>query len=209
MTVERMAGLALAVPVLTALVACGLLAGTSTEVPPDAGAAPPSTIQFSQPSGEVIPPEAFTYLGAFRLPGGDERPRTFAYGGNAMTYRPDGNPNGPHDGFPGSLFLTGHARLPYGELPDGDQVAEITIPAPLAAESIEALNQSEFVQDFADIARGQFGGLDEITRLERERDDLNTMVEALRREMTARPRGQLVLGASPVLDQGDDPLMDY
>jgi chromosome segregation ATPase len=50
--------------------------------------------------------------------------------------------------------------------------------------------------------------MDEITRLERERDDLNTMVEALRKEMTARPRGQLVLGASPLLDQGGDPLMD-
>lgn len=50
--------------------------------------------------------------------------------------------------------------------------------------------------------------MDEITRLERERDDLNTMVEALRKEMAARPRGQLVLGASPVLDQGGDLLVD-
>ncbi|MEO8225457.1 MAG: hypothetical protein ABI661_11695, partial [Gammaproteobacteria bacterium] len=39
--------------------------------------------------------------------------------------------------------------------------------------------------------------IDEITRLERERDDLNAMVEALRREMAARPRNPLVLGASP------------
>lgn len=50
--------------------------------------------------------------------------------------------------------------------------------------------------------------MDEITRLERERDDLNAMVEALRKEMAARPRGQLVLGASPVLDQGGDLLVD-
>ncbi len=46
--------------------------------------------------------------------------------------------------------------------------------------------------------------MDEITRLERERDDLNGMVAELRREMAARPRGQLVLGASPILDQGGD-----
>jgi len=46
--------------------------------------------------------------------------------------------------------------------------------------------------------------MDEITRLERERDDLNAMVTELRREMAARPRGQLVLGASPILDQGGD-----
>ncbi len=46
--------------------------------------------------------------------------------------------------------------------------------------------------------------MDEIARVERERDDLNAMVAELRREMAARPRGQLVLGASPILDQGGD-----
>ena len=50
--------------------------------------------------------------------------------------------------------------------------------------------------------------MDEITRLERERDDLNAMVEGLRKEMAARPRGQLALGASPVLDQGGDLFVD-
>lgn len=50
--------------------------------------------------------------------------------------------------------------------------------------------------------------MDEITRLERERDDLNAMVEGLRKEMAARPRGQLVLGASPALDQGGDVFVD-
>ena len=50
--------------------------------------------------------------------------------------------------------------------------------------------------------------MDEIARLERERDDLNTMVAALRKEMAARPRGQLVLGSSPSLDQGGDLLVD-
>lgn len=50
--------------------------------------------------------------------------------------------------------------------------------------------------------------MDQITRLERERDDLNTMVEALRKEMAGRPRPPLKLGASPALDQGDDLLVD-
>jgi chromosome segregation ATPase len=50
--------------------------------------------------------------------------------------------------------------------------------------------------------------MDEITRLERERDDLNTMVAALRKEIATKPRGKLVLGSSPALDQGDDLLVD-
>lgn len=159
------AALALGVPILGASLACGLLAGTATESARDAGALPTAAAQSNPTRGQVLPAQAFTYLGAFRLPGGDERPRTFAYGGSAMTYRPDGDPQGADDGFPGSLFITGHARLPYGELPDGDQVAEVTIPVPVAADSVEALSQAGFVQDFADIARGQFSGLDEITRV--------------------------------------------
>ena len=34
------------------------------------------------------------------------------------------------------------------------------------------------------------------------------MVEGLRKEMAARPRGRLALGASPVLDQGGDLFVD-
>ena len=30
---------------------------------------------------------------------------SFAYGGNAMTFNPNGDPAGPRDGFPGSLFI--------------------------------------------------------------------------------------------------------
>lgn len=119
----------------------------------------------SIPSGPVIRPEQFEYLGAFRLPEGGDRPDTFAYGGGAMTYRPDGDPNGAQDGFPGSLFVTGHDRLPYGELPNGSQVAEVDIPVPVRAGSVEELNRSEFVQAFQDVAEGYFEGLDELTRL--------------------------------------------
>ncbi len=51
--------------------------------------------------------------------------------------------------------------------------------------------------------------MDQITRLERERDELNTMVETLRKEMEGRQRAPLKLGSSPTLDQGGDLLADY
>jgi chromosome segregation ATPase len=50
--------------------------------------------------------------------------------------------------------------------------------------------------------------MDQITRLERERDELNTMVETLRKEMASRQRSPLKLGSSPALDQGDDLFAD-
>lgn len=172
MALGRSARWGLGMFVSAALMACSLLAGAGTErspadpesPAPGASAATPAS-QVHPPAGPVILPEAFEYLGAFRLPGGDERPETFAYGGSAMTYRPDGDPDGPSDGFPGSLFITGHPRLPYGELPNGDQVAELTIPVPVASRDLEGLNRAEFVQAFENVADGQFPGLDEITRV--------------------------------------------
>jgi hypothetical protein len=114
--------------------------------------------------GQRLQPADIQYLGAFRLPGGDDRPQTFLYGGNAMTFNPSGDPSGAADGYPGSLFITGHDRLPYGELPDGNQVAEVSIPAPLWSRNPSQLNQARFLQGFRDVARGFFTGLDEIPR---------------------------------------------
>lgn len=117
------------------------------------------------PSGDVLTAADFEYLGAFRLPGGDERPRTFAYGGNAMTFNPDGDPGGEADGFPGTLFITGHERIPYGEVPDGDQLAEVSIPAPILARNVEDLNTAEFVQDFTNLFENHFVELQEIPKV--------------------------------------------
>jgi hypothetical protein len=65
----------------------------------------------------LIHPEHFEYLGAFRMPAG------YDYAGNSMTYYPGGDPDGPDDGFPGSIYAVGHAhRLEY---------AEVAIPAPV------------------------------------------------------------------------------
>ena len=129
----------------------GLLACSAGQEPGDGS--PPaasgngsggSSSTFSQPlaqaSGDVVDPQAFAYLGAFRLPGGDDPPLTFAYGGNAMTFDPDGNPSSASDGFPGSLFVMGHNRIAYGGLPDGGQVAEVSIPQPVISDNIEDLN---------------------------------------------------------------------
>jgi len=78
-----------------------------------------------------------------------------------------------------------------------------------AEEMVRTHVQLRDVQNELGVSQvGSDAVMDEITRLERERDDLNTMVEALRREMATRPRSQLVLGASPALDQGDDLLVD-
>lgn len=148
--------------------ACNLFSPTPPPAEPEAGM-PTQAVSLPQP---LPPPSAgllfssdFEYLGAFRLPGGDERPQTFAYGGNAMTFNPDGDPAGARDGFPGSLFLTGHDRMPYGDLPDGDQVAEVNIPAPIISRNIEELNIAELIQEFQNVAAGHFSGYDEIPRV--------------------------------------------
>ena len=113
----------------------------------------------------TVDPADFAYLGAFRLPGDGERPETFGYGGNAMTFNPQGDPAGDNDGFPGSLFVMGHERLPYGELPNGNQIAEVSIPRPVAAKSPGALPQAAFIQPFRDAARGLFTEYCEIPRV--------------------------------------------
>ncbi len=116
-------------------------------------------------SAAVVSPADLEYLGAFRLPGEEERPRTFAYGGNAMTFNPAGDPQGAADGFPGSLFVMGHDRMPYGDLPDGNQVAEISIPVPVNSKDLGSLKTAAFLQDFQNVAAGYFTELDEIPRV--------------------------------------------
>ena len=137
-----------------------LLACTLGQTPPQT---PPEPAPVSQtesnpqplPAGNVIHPEDIEYLGAFRLPGGEDTPQTFAYGGNAMTFNPDN----------GTLFITGHDRIAYGDLPDGDQIAEVSIPDPVISRNLEDLNTAEFVQVFADVTRGQFTELEEIPKV--------------------------------------------
>ncbi|MCI0520594.1 MAG: hypothetical protein L0Z70_10110 [Chloroflexi bacterium] len=116
-------------------------------------------------SGELLGPADLIYRGAFRLPQGGERPLTFAYGGAAMTFNPKGDPSGAADGYAGSLFISGHDRLPYGELPNGNQIAELSIPPPSLGRNVSALPQAEFIQGFRDVAAGFFPSLEELPRL--------------------------------------------
>jgi hypothetical protein len=94
-----------------------------------------------------IQPSDLEYLGAFRLPDGvpGSEVKTWGWGGYAMTYYPGGNPGGPDDGYPGSIFGTGHA-WEY-------QVSEITIPIPVisAARNLSDLNTASTLQSFQDI----------------------------------------------------------
>jgi hypothetical protein len=114
-------------------------------------------------SAQLIQPTDLVYQGAFRLPGGDTLPQTFIYGGNAITFNPDGDPSNT-DPYPGSLFVMGHDRMPYGELPDGSQVAEVSIPVPAIESNPADLPQAAFIQGFHDVTAGFFTQLEEIPK---------------------------------------------
>ena len=94
-----------------------------------------------------IQPEDLVYRGAFRLPNtvGPSLVDTWEWGGHAMAYFPDGDSYGPEDGFPGSIFATGHA---WSHL-----VAEISIPVPVisASQSLDDLHAAAQLQAFTDI----------------------------------------------------------
>jgi len=110
----------------------------------------------------IFSAEDFHYMGAFRLPDDGNRPFTFEYGGDAVTYNPQGDSTGAGDAYSGSLFVMGHERLAYGELPNGNQVAEVSIPAPVISKNLNDLNQATFIQPFSDIAKGYFSSLAEL-----------------------------------------------
>lgn len=160
---------ALLMIVLIYLAACT----SSTQLPAEQASPTPGEVtqpilDLSTPivdTHALIQPADLVYAGAFRLPGNGERPKTFAYGGNAMTFNPDGDTSIPDDGFPGSLYITGHDRLAYGELPDGSQLAEVNIPIPAIMDTPLNLPSAAFIQDFSNVAKGYFKGLDEIPRI--------------------------------------------
>ena len=101
----------------------------------------------------LLQPDDLTYRGAFRLP---EEPADFGWGysGYAMTYYPAGDPDGPQDGFPGSLFILGHDQR--------QEVGEVSIPAPVisSAKSTTELPTAATLQELEDITGGMFGELE-------------------------------------------------
>jgi hypothetical protein len=103
---------------------------------------------FQVTSGAIedhrIQPEDLVYVGAFRLPDSSSSSfvKSWNYGGHSMTYYPDGDPNGADDGFPGSIYATGHAWE--------HQVSEISIPVPVISEAknLGDLNTAITLQSF-------------------------------------------------------------
>ena len=121
------------------------------EIPGDdvAAAAGPAAIrQQTVLHPQLITPGNFVYLGGFRPEFGDGNGSRFGLGGGAIAYRPQGDPHGPDDGHPGSLFLMGHDHQQL--------IAEITIPRPVVSpdRNINQLPEARMLQPFADITRG-------------------------------------------------------
>jgi len=108
------------------------------------------------PTGDLIQPEDLTYLGAFRLPGDGDDGFNWQWSNwsSTLTYYPDGDPGGGSDGYPGSLFGTGHDWNQY--------VSEISIPVPVnsASKTLAELNTAATLQPFADIRGGLFDGME-------------------------------------------------
>jgi hypothetical protein len=154
---RRRDGLLVAGLLILAVLACNMPIAS----PAGGRATPETSPDFTQPSpsatrlplhGSLIQPSALVYLGAFRLPGDapDDAPDGvgWMWSGEALAYYPDGDPSGPDDGFPGSLFGTGHNWNQY--------VSEISIPVPVISpgKDLEELNTATTLQPFRDIRGG-------------------------------------------------------
>ena len=118
--------------------------------------APTSTpTPTTSPPGGRIQPSDLSYLGAFRLPADpDGMGWEWANWSSALTFYPQGDPTGPDDGFPGSLFGTGHDWHQY--------VSEVSIPVPVvsAAKNVADLHTATTLQPFADIRGGLVGDME-------------------------------------------------
>ena len=85
----------------------------------------PSEALGAESSPGLIQPGDLVYKGAFRLPdvaGGCD----WTYSGHGMTYYPSGDPDGPEDGYPGSIFAVGNDA-------ECQHVSEISIPEPVVS----------------------------------------------------------------------------
>ncbi len=107
--------------------------------------APPTRTLTAPPASRaLIQPGDLVYVGAFRLPDtADDLGWTWA--GHALAYYPEGDPHGPNDGYPGSLFGTGNDQKQW--------VSEISIPAPVISpgKNVNELNTAATLQEFRNI----------------------------------------------------------
>ena len=125
---------------------------TPQSIPPDIPSQESDNPTIMPPADlptSLVNPADLVYLGAFRMPEtADEL--GWGYSGYAMTYYPQGDPQGSDDGFPGSLFVLGHDHT--------QEVGEISIPAPFISESSNPskLPRAVMLQPFNDIRGGMF-----------------------------------------------------
>ena len=120
------------------------------------GAAPtPTRAPPSDAPQDVLLPADLYYRGAFRLPEGEDD-LGWTWSGHALAYYPGGDPDGPDDGYPGSLYGTGNDQRQY--------VSEIDIPIPVLSpdKDLAALNTATTLQPFADIRGDLYAGLSEM-----------------------------------------------
>jgi len=103
---------------------------------------------------QLIQPEQLVYQGAFRLPDHPDDERSWNYSGEAVAYCPVGDPDGPDDGYPGSLFAMGHDWR--------GEIGEVSIPVPVVSEgkNVEELNTAATLQDFGDVKGEMFPALE-------------------------------------------------
>ncbi len=72
-------------------------------------------------------PADLEYVGAFRLP------VQFQYSEGAMTYNPDGDPDGANDSYPGSLIVGGQMTANAG------RYGEVSVPTPSTSRILSQL----------------------------------------------------------------------
>lgn len=91
-----------------------------------------------------LQPSDLVYRGAFRLPGASGG-SSWEWSGDGLAYRPDGDPGGAADGYPGSLFGIGHDWQHF--------VSEVSIPAPVVSPEKDPadLPRARTLQPFADV----------------------------------------------------------
>jgi len=100
----------------------------------------------------INPATDLVYLGAFRPPDEKSSGSKWEGAGGGMTYYPLGDPGGPTDGYPGSLFGVGRGSFA--------NVSEFTIPTPFISpgKDLADLPRAETLQPFTDVTDGRQEG---------------------------------------------------
>lgn len=88
----------------------------------------------------LIQPTDLEFVGAFRIPNNTN----WDYGGDGLTFYPEGDSAGPKDGFPGSLFGLGKDL----------KISEISIPIPKNSKDLNSLNRATQLQAPKSITTG-------------------------------------------------------